>query len=435
MNSNQHHVIIGGSIAGITLARELRKGSTFEITVVSDESQYFFSRPALMYVFMGDMKFEHIKPYEDWFWKKNNIKLVYDKVLDIDIGQKKIFFSSEKSIQYDKLTIATGSKLNKAGWPGQELNGVQGFYSLWDLRLLEKNVQKAKRAVIVGGGLIGIEVAEMLIRRNIEVIFLVREKNYWGSVLPAKDSKVIENEIAEHGVDLRLNTSLKEIHADQNGRVEAVSTLEGNEKIQCQLVVLTTGVVPNIDFIKSKGIETDEGILVNERFGTNDENIYAIGDCAQFKSSIKYSSYNKKSVYIEKNWYAAKRQAETLAKFLLGKQVSYNPGVFFNSAKFFNVEYSVYGYVPNKAMENSFLWKPKNKKMALRFSFDASSKKIVGIHALGIRLREEVCRRWVTSQEDIYNVFDSIEDAFFEPEFFQKYGKDIRACFYNGEKK
>ncbi len=109
----QKIVIIGNGISGITCARNIRKQGDDGITVISSETEHFYSRTALMYIYMGHMKYEHIKPYEDWFWEKNRIKLVKDHVTSIDIKGKKLLLQTGSSIQYDKLVIATGSVSNK----------------------------------------------------------------------------------------------------------------------------------------------------------------------------------------------------------------------------------------------------------------------------------------------------------------------------------
>ena len=173
----EHIVIIGNGISGVTAARHIRKLSNKRITIISAESDYFFSRTALMYVYMGHMKFEHTQPYEDWFWKKNKIELVKAYVKDINTDTKTLEFDNRDALKYDKLIIATGSKPNKFGWPGQDLKGVLGMYHKQDLENLEilaPNNKVCKHAVIVGGGLIGIELAEMLNSRHIPVTFLVR---------------------------------------------------------------------------------------------------------------------------------------------------------------------------------------------------------------------------------------------------------------------
>ena len=121
----EHIAIIGNGISGVTLARHIRKLSDKKITIISAESDYFFSRTALMYVYMGHMKFEHTQPYENWFWKKNNIELKKGYVKTIDTDNKTLHFAEGDQISYDKLVIATGSKPNKFGWPGEDLKGVQ----------------------------------------------------------------------------------------------------------------------------------------------------------------------------------------------------------------------------------------------------------------------------------------------------------------------
>lgn len=277
----EHIVIIGNGIAGITTARHIRKQSDKKITVISAETDHFFSRTALMYIYMGHMTYEHTKPYEDWFWKKNKIDLLRAYVNNIDTKNKVLALDNGNTLNYDKLVLAVGSKPNKFGWPGQDLKAVQGLYSYQDLESMEKYSPDTKRAVIVGGGLIGIEMAEMFLSRGIKVTFLVREGRFWGGVLPKEEGELVSRHIKEHHVDLRFNTELKEILSDENGRARAIIT-KNNEEIECQFVGLTAGVSPNISFLKDSDIQTNRGILVNEFLETNTTDVYAIGDCAEF---------------------------------------------------------------------------------------------------------------------------------------------------------
>src|SRR5262249_38651285 len=150
-----------------------------------------YSRPALMYVFMGHMRYEQTKPWEDFVWAKERIELVRAWVTRIDVKRKVLELDRGGPIGWDKLVIATGSKSNKVGWPGQDLGGVQGLYGLQDLELLERNAAGCRRAVVVGGGLIGIELAEMLHTRGIHVTLLVREPSYWSNIMPLEESRMI----------------------------------------------------------------------------------------------------------------------------------------------------------------------------------------------------------------------------------------------------
>ena len=258
-----HVVIIGNGVSGVTAARHIRKLSNKKITIISSETDFFFSRTALMYVYMGHMRFKDTQPYEPNFWKKNNILLKKAYVKTIDFARKTLALDTEESIAYDHLILAVGSVPNKFGWKGQDLAGVQGLYHYQDLERLNHATQRGiKRGVIVGGGLIGVELAEMLHSKGIDVSFLVREPSFWGKVLPTQESEMINREILKNGIDLRLGTELKEIVADYEGWVSKVITTTG-EEIACEFVGLTVGVSPNIHFLKNTSLDTARGILVH----------------------------------------------------------------------------------------------------------------------------------------------------------------------------
>lgn len=426
----EHIVIIGNGVSGVTVARHIRKNSDKKITIISSESKYFFSRTALMYIYMGHLKFEHTQPYENWFWEKNNINLKEGYVKTVKSDTKQLEFANGETLSYDKLIIATGSKPNKFGWPGQDLKGVLGMYHKQDLENLEKyapNKETCKRAVIVGGGLIGIELAEMLRSRDIPVTFLVRESSFWNGVLPAQESEMINNHIKEHHINLRLSTNLKEIISDDNGNVKAIVIEETGEEIPCNVVGLTTGVTPNIDFLKGSGIETKKGVLVNRFLETNITDIYAIGDCAEQHKPIGLRRN------IEAVWYTGRMMGEALAQTICGNKTAYNPVHWFNSAKFLDIEYQTYGWVfsERNKQENEiyFQWKHPTKNTCITISFDKKSHQFLGINTFGIRMRHKVFDTWLTEKKSIEHVLEYLADANFDPEFYKLYEAEIVAKF------
>ena len=318
----EHIAIIGNGISGITAARHIRKLSNKKITVISSETDYFFSRTALMYVYMGHMKFKHTQPYENWFWDKNDIALKKGFVKQIDASQKTLIFSDGEQLTFDKLIIATGSKPNKFGWPGQDLKGVVSLYHKQDLDAIETHAPNntvCKRAVIVGGGLIGIELAEMFHSRRIPVTFLVREESYWSGILPSGESGMINNEIRKNGIDLRLASNLKQINANADGSLKSIVITETGEEIECDVVGLTAGVSPNVGFIENSGIETNRGILVDRNLQTNIKDIYAIGDCAEQRTAVEGRRP------IEAVWYTGRIMGETVARTICKKETLYTP--------------------------------------------------------------------------------------------------------------
>ena len=417
----KHIVIIGNGISGITAARHIRKRSTHRITVISSETQHFYSRTALMYIYMGHMKYENIKPYENFFWKKNKIDLIFDHVEKVDTTSKLLQLKSGNTTIYDILIIASGSTSNKFGWPGQDLKGAQGLYGYQDLQLMEENSKGIKHAVIVGGGLIGIEMTEMLLSRNIPVTFLVREPEFWSIALPLQDANLISRHIRSHHVELKLETELKKIQGDEQGRVKSVVTNKG-ERIDCQFVGLAVGVSPNINFLRDTGIKTKRGVLVNEYLQTNIPDVYALGDCVE----RTYDLPGRKN--IEQVWYTGRMMGEVVAQTISGEMTKYEPGPWFNSAKFFDIEYQTYGNVgpalnPN---EEDFYWEQKSGLKALHFVWNKKSKQFLGINAFGIRLRHECFDRWLSENRDIRFVLENLPEANFDPEFSTRHEGEIQ---------
>ncbi|AYQ35563.1 NAD(P)/FAD-dependent oxidoreductase [Runella sp. SP2] len=436
-----HVVIIGNGIAGTTAARELRKRSDCRITVISKETDYFFSRTALMYVYMGHLKFEHTQPYENWFWQKNKIELVRGTIESVDFAQRKLFLSADsqtviyqptllerltkvaskpttsasqvRELSYDKLIIATGSVPRFGDWSKTHLEGVQGLYSFQDLEKLERSSAGVKQAVIVGGGLIGVELAEMLHSRGIHVTMLVRESSYWRSVLPPEESALVTQHVQKRGIDLRFGCELKEMQGTQ--RVERVITSQ-DETIDCQLVGISIGVEPNIDFLRTTSLETQRGILVNEYLETNLPDVYAVGDCVEHRTPPQ----GRKSV--EQIWYTGRIMGETVAQTIGGQRTPYQPGVFFNSAKFFDLEYQTYGEVPAQCPDGiqSFYWQHPSKEIAIRINYRQDTRAVTGFNALGTRLRHATCDAWIRQQRSLDYVLEHFQEADFNPEFFEK---------------
>ncbi len=406
---SKHVVIIGNGISGVTAARFIRKMSDCEITMISDETDYFYSRTALMYVYMGHMRFKDTKPYEDWFWRKNRIETIRDYVEEIDTDARRLGLRSGSDLSYDVLIVATGSVSNKFGWPGQDLDGVQGLYGMPDLETMEESTNGIERAVVVGGGLIGIEMAEMLHSRHIDVSFLVREEGYMDYVMPPEESAMIRDEILRHGIDLRLGTELREVVGEKTGHARAVVTGDGDE-IPCRFVGLCTGVRPNLAAVEGSPIETNRGVLVNRFFETNVPDVYAVGDCAEFRED------GVGSAPIEQLWYTGRRHGKTVAYTICGKRTAYDPGPFFNSAKFFTIEWQTYGRIDAARPDGveTVTWRDERRPRLVRIDYDR--ERVLGFNLMGVRFRHPVCERWLREGRSIDYVLDHLREAHFDEE-------------------
>ncbi len=217
---------------------------------------------------------------------------------------------------------------------------------------------------------------------------------------------------------------MKEIKGDDKGKVSSVITTKG-EEIKCEFIGVTVGVSPNIILLKNTGIDTDRGVLVNDFFETNVLDVYAIGDCVQHRNP----PVGRKTV--EQVWYTGRIHGETLAPTLCGKRTAYNPAPWFNSAKFFDIEYQTYGTInpQPQAHETSFYWEHDTGRICFRAVYHKEDKTIIGFNVLGMRLRHEVCDKWLQEKRRIDDVMANLYELNFDPEFFDKHERDILSSY------
>ena len=409
-----HVAIVGNGIAGVTAARVVRRARPgWRVSMISDESAEPLARTAWMYVYMGHLTLGQTRLYEPRFWDDNRIERVHDRVDAVDPEANTLALRSGGELGYDRLLIATGSVPAFHGWPGQELGGVQGLYSLQDLDRMKRDTAGVRHAVVLGGGLIGVEMAEMLHTRGIGVTYLVREGRYLAHGLPERESRLVEAEIRSHGIDLRLGTELDAILGD--GRVRAVRTSAGDE-VRAEWVGIATGVRPNVAWLAGAGIETARGVLVGPTLETNVPGVFAAGDCVELREPPPGRPARQPI------WYTGREQGAVAAAGLVGAPRAYAPGVFFNSAAFFGVEWQTYGDVavePTADRRDLVVEGPGpgGRTRMVRLQGDAASGRLLGVNGLGLRLRQRVCAAWIRDGVSLDDASARLPEALFDPEF------------------
>lgn len=415
-------LIIGNGIAGVSAAHTIRKlEPSAVITLIGGESLEHWSRPALMYVYMGHMRLKDTQPYPTQHWTRQRIDRIQAWVERVDTSAKRVHLRDGSSLEYDKLLLATGSQANRFGWPGQELERVQGLVSLQDLARLEALTPSIRRGAVVGGGLIGVELAEMLRSRGKEVLFLAREKNFWNSVLPDEEARLVNKQIRGAGVDLRLETELVSIEG-AGGEAVAVHDSAG-QRTEVQFVGLTAGVSPNTGLAEASGIPCARGILTDSSLRSQAPDVWAAGDCAEVSTSA--------GSLVQSVWYTGRAQGEAAGRSICGYEEAYEPGIWFNSAKFFNLEYQVYGEVPSATRPDpsteSLYWEHSGGGHAIRIVHRGGA--VIGFNLMGIRFRQKVCETWIRQGESLENVLNDLDKANFSPEFSRRHYRKIRGQF------
>ncbi len=407
-------VIIGNGVAGITCALAAReRDPNATITVIGGETDYFFSRTALMYAYMDRMPRRALEPLERHVWSERRIGLVRDWVVDHDAAAKTVRLQSGGSLAYDRLVIAVGASPRRFPWDGiaDVRDGLVHFVSMQDLDACERLTPSTRRAVVVGGGLIGIELVECLRHHGVEVTFLVREGWYWPVALGREEADVVATHMREHGVDLRLGDELSRVEVDGDGRVSRIHTKRG-AAVDAQLLGVAVGVQPNLERIRAwkDAPALGRGVIVDESFRTSLPDVFAVGDCAQIQPADGPG-------YVELIWYSAKRQGELLgARTLFGDDARYRRPTFFNSSKFFDIEYTTVGRVMElpEGTPTTLLEHPK-RPIRVRIVHDGDA--VAGFNLLGSRWDHEVLTRWVEERRTVDWVLAHLAEAQFDVEF------------------
>jgi NAD(P)H-nitrite reductase large subunit len=420
-----HYVVVGNGVAGIEAALAVRtRDAQARISLVSDEHDHFFSRPALMYVFAGQTSLRDTEPYDRGLYERMNFERVRGRVRALDAAARTLAFEDGRQLGYDRLLLAVGSRARPAPWPGSEGPGLHYFVTLRDLEGLDRDAKKGGRAVVIGGGLIGVEAAEILLDRGLQVSFVVRESWYFPLALDRNEAALVAEHMRHHGVDVRLGVNVREILRGPGGRPRAVA-LETGDEVACDLVVSAIGVVPNTAFLEGSGMTLSKGgaIEVDDGLKTSAPDVWAAGDCA----NVAWADGTRRP---EQLWYTARDQGRVAGQALLGDEVAYRRGTWYNSAKFFDLEWTTAGYVPvllnwdNTALDPGPDYKSWYQRVPGRFVSQrvvVRGDRVVGFNMLGSRWNHEPMLEWIHERRGLAYVLDHLHEAQFDEEFSERF--------------
>jgi len=276
----QHHLIIGGGPAATNALETIREfDADASITLVCDEPTH--SRMALPYWLAGKIPEKHTHTGDDAYFKKLGAQVrIGERVDHVDPASNSVTLSGGDKLDFDKLLIATGSSPVSPSIPGKDLPGVQPMWSLAHTQsVLDATAGSAQpRVVLVGAGFIGFIVLNAMFKRKWDLAVVERESQVLPRMLDADSAAGVTDYLTSHGVGIHTGTSVTAIKDD--GGAKSVE-LDNGTVLPADIVILATGIRPNLDLIDGSGIETDEGILVNDHMQTNFANVYAAGDIAQ----------------------------------------------------------------------------------------------------------------------------------------------------------
>jgi NAD(P)H-nitrite reductase large subunit len=318
-------VVIGDGIAGATAAETLRKeDEEAEITVLTDEEEPLYNRIMLKNYMKGTLPKQYTKMHDENWYSKRDIELELEtEVVDVDAEQNIIETDSGEEVSYDKLLIATGGSPRKL--PQDE--GYDNLHYMWtmgDADMIKESAENADKAVVVGGGLLGIDLAMAYAENDCETFYLIRESNWWSRGLDEEGAEIIHRKMEEKGVNILTETEVGSFYREAGeGTVEKVeidsenSSLDGNWIEGVDAVAVAIGQTPNSDFID---VEKNENgmIQADENLQTSDPDIYAAGNMVEYYSPVFERRICKGS------WDHSEAMGETAAKNMLGKEEKFD---------------------------------------------------------------------------------------------------------------
>lgn len=286
-NTSEFYLILGNGAAGVSAAEAIReRNETCSIVMVSNESVLSYNRPMLTKSMLASFNPSQLAIHDEKWYQDRNIINVLDKtVKSIDTQAKEVAFSDGLKLKYDKCIYALGSECFVPPIPGHDKEQVVAIRRLSDVVKIGKMLPNVKHAVVIGGGVLGLEAAWELSKAKCQVTIVEVANQLMGRQLDTGAGDMLKDIILDKGMDIRIGANVEEIEGE--GAVTGVR-LAGGEVIPAELAIVSAGVRANTKIAQEAGMQTDRAIVVDEKMHTNLTDIYACGDCAQYEG-INYA--------------------------------------------------------------------------------------------------------------------------------------------------
>jgi len=322
-------VIIGNGIAAVSAAAKIREFDTLsEITMLSDENTPMYSRPRLLEYLAGKVSFEQITMKNEQWYGKHNIELVTGaKVLSVTPQENKIV-TSGGDISYDVLLVASGASAAMPAFFRPELKNVFRLRTKEDADRIIAACEHAHTAAIIGGGLLGIETGFALTSRGLTTTVIEIADRLLPRQLDAESSLLLKTSLEEKGLHFLTGKQTAALDADGQG---LSITFTDATALRADIIVVSAGIRPNVDFLAGSNVKVGKGIIVDEKLRTNIDTIYAAGDCAEFKGAM-YGI-----------WPAAREQGEIAGAIIAGHDATYNGSIMSAKLKVVGIEVASVG--------------------------------------------------------------------------------------------
>ncbi|MFB6171854.1 MAG: NAD(P)/FAD-dependent oxidoreductase [Haloarculaceae archaeon] len=302
------HVIIGDGIAGSSAAETIREEDPdADITVITDEGEALYNRILIKEFAKGKLPEAPISIHEPAWYEERDIELRLNTyVTDVDTGAHELHTHQGDTVEYDKLLVATGGTPTQLPVANSDAEGVHHFWTFEDARSIKEHAERAEHGVVVGAGLLGIDLAAICGAQDVEAHYLMRGDCWWRYALSEEGAEIVHRALRENGVEPVFNSGVDHFETEDGAVVAAVDT--NGERFQADFAGVAIGLNFNTEFLRGSGVELDDGIVVDEYMRTGVEDVYAAGDITRFNDLI-LGEYGQNG-----SWGSAKQQGSAAGR-------------------------------------------------------------------------------------------------------------------------
>ena len=303
------HVIVGDGIAGSSAAETIREEDPdANITVLTDEGEALYNRILIKEFAKGKLPEAPISIHEPGWYDERDIDLQLDSYVErVDADGQVVHTHKGDSYEYDKLLVATGGTPAELPVKNANARGVHHFWTFQDARAIREDAEKADSGVVVGAGLLGIDLAAICAAQGINAKYLMRGNRWWRYALSLAGAEILHDALQEKGVEPVFDSGVERFEVDDDGQLDAAVDPDG-ERYDADWAGVAIGLDFNTEWLEGSGVETGDGIVVDEYMQTNVDNIYAAGDITQFYDTILNARAQNGA------WGSAKEQGAVAAK-------------------------------------------------------------------------------------------------------------------------
>ncbi len=303
------HVIVGDGIAGSSAAETIREEDPdADVTVITDEGEALYNRILIKEFAKGKLPEAPISIHEPEWYEERDIDLQLNTHVNrVDAESQTLHTHSGDTYDYDALLVATGGTPTQLPVENSDAEGVHHFWTFQDAREIKDHAETSETGVIVGAGLLGIDLAAVCAAQGLEANYLMRGNRWWRYALSLEGAEIIHDALEEKGVELVFDSGVDHFEVDDDGHVEAAVDPNG-KRFDADWVGVAIGLDFNTEWLHGSGVKCDNGVVVDEHMQTNVDNIYAAGDVTQFYDTLLGEQAQNGA------WGSAKEQGAVAAK-------------------------------------------------------------------------------------------------------------------------